>query len=118
MTYSDDPTILKIKGDNGHKLFSEGALRQPETDEEIEEARKQYIRKLSGAILTVISKHGSARLKAVGAASLSNATKAAIIARGEGSKKGMDLVIEPSFDNATFEGSIKTAIVLRVAERK
>lgn len=118
MTYQDDPTLLKIKGDNGHYLHtSNGDSIKPETQEEIDEARKQYIKKLSSAILTVISKHGSAKLKAVGAPSISNAMKALIIARGEGSKKGLDLVVEPSFDNAEFDGSIKTAIVMKVGSR-
>jgi stage V sporulation protein SpoVS len=118
MTYQDDPTLLKIKGDNGHYLkLEDGSSRKPETTEETDEARKQYIKKLSSAILTVVAKHGSARLKAVGAPSISNALKSAIIARGEGSKKGLDLVLEPSFDNATFEGNVKTAIVLRVVAR-
>ena len=118
MTHQDDPTLLKIKGDNGHYLKTEdGSSRKPETPEEVDEARKQYIKKLASAVLTVVAKHGSARLKAVGAASVSNALKAAIIAKGEGSKKGLDLVLEPSFDNATFEGNVKTAIVLRVVNR-
>ena len=104
---NDDPTLLKIRGESGFG----------KTDAEREQSRKDYIKKLSGAILTVVSKHGSAKLKAVGAPSVSNAVKASIIARGEASKKGLDLVVEPSFDNASFEGSTKTAIVLRVVSR-
>lgn len=118
MAYHDDPTLLKIKGDNGHYLHvGNGESRKPENPEEVDEARKQYIKKLSSAILTVIGKHGSAKLKAVGAPSISNAMKALIIARGEGSKKGLDLVVEPSFDNAEFDGSVKTAIVMKVVTR-
>lgn len=106
--YGDDPTILKIRGESKF----EGA-----NEEEKNLNRKTYIKKVSSAILTVIGKHGSAKLKAVGASSVSNAIKAAIIARGEGSKKGLDLVIEPSFDNANFDGNIKTAIVMKVINR-
>jgi len=104
---SDDPTLLKVRGESGFG----------ETEEDRDRSRKDYIKRVSGAILTVISKHGSARLKAVGAAGVSNAVKAAIIARGEGSKKGLELVIEPSFDSALFDGDTKTAIVLRVVKR-
>lgn len=115
---NEDQTLLKIKGDSGHYLRLEcGESRRPENQDEIDSARKQYIKKLSNAILTVVSKHGSAKLKTVGASSMSNAIKAAIVARGEGYKKGIDLVIEPSFDNATFGEDIKTAIVLKVIGR-
>lgn len=115
---NDDQTLLKIKGDNGHYLRLEcGDSRKAENQDEINEARKQYIKKLSHAILTVVSKHGSAKLKTVGASSMSNAVKAAIVARGEGYKKGIYLVIEPSFDNAMFGENEKTAIVLKVIER-
>ena len=118
MAYQEDQTLLKIRGDNGCYLQVEnGQTRKPETQEEIDEARKQYVKKLSSAIITVVSKHGSAKLKAVGASSISNALKSIIVAKGEASKKGIDLVIEPSFDNAEFDGNIKTAIVMKVLAR-
>jgi len=101
-----DPTVLKIRGESGFG----------DSDEERDASRKEYVKRLSNAILTVVSKHGTAKLKAVGAPSISNAVKAAIIARGEGMKKGLDLVIEPSFDNAMFDGNQKTAIVLKVID--
>lgn len=104
----EDPTILKIRGES---QFDESR----EEDKDL--SRKNYVKKVASAILTVISKHGSAKLKAVGAPSISNAVKASIIARGEGYKKGMDLVVEPSFDNAEFDGNIKTAIVMKVVNR-
>jgi len=104
---NDDPTLLKVRG--------ESRFGDSEADRDV--SRKDYVKKLAGAILTVVGKHGSAKLKVVGAPSLSNATKAAIIAKGEGAKKGLDLVIEPSFDNAEFDGSTKTAIVLKVVPR-
>jgi len=108
MTNYDDLTILKIKG--------EGSLIG-KTDEEINRERKEYVKRVSSAILTVIGKYGHAKLKAVGAASLSNAVKSSIIARGEGVKKGLDLVAEMSFDTANFDGSIKTAIMLKIEDR-
>ncbi len=106
-TESNDPTLLKIRGRSN---FNE--------NDPNDFARKDYLKKLSSAILTVISKHGSAKLKAVGAPAINNAMKAIIMARGEGMKEGLDLVIEPSFDNATFDNNIKTAVVLKVINKK
>jgi hypothetical protein len=97
-----DVTLLKVKG--------EGSF----TDDS---ARKDYVKSLASAIITVVNKHGHAKLKTVGASSLNNASKSIIIARGEAAKKGLDLVIEPSFDSASFDGADKTAIVLKVGPR-
>jgi stage V sporulation protein SpoVS len=99
----NDLSILKVKG--------EGNFQD-------DQSRKEYVKALSSAILTVVSKHGHARLKTVGASSGNNAWKAIIIARGEALKKGIDLVVEPSFDSASFDTGDKTAIVLRVIPRK
>lgn len=111
--YNEDPTLLKIRGDGAH--FSNRSDNESNADSD--EDRKQYVKKLSSAILTVIAKHGSAKLKTVGASALSNAVKAAIVARGEAAKKGEILVIEPSFDDALFDGNVKTAIVLKVTHK-
>ena len=100
---NDDPTLLKVKGESGFQ-----------NDEE----RKFYIKKLTSAILTVVGKHGYARLKTVGASSGMNAWKAAANARGEAVKRGIDLVVEPSYDEATFDGNIKTAMVFKVIPRQ
>jgi stage V sporulation protein SpoVS len=102
-THNDnDITLLKVKGESA---FIDDA------------ARKNYVKSLASAINTVVTKHGSAKVKTVGASSLNNASKAIIIARGEAAKKGIDLVIEPSFDSASFDGGEKTAIVFKVAPR-
>lgn len=97
-----DLTLLKVKG--------EGSF-------DSDKSRKDYVKSLASAISTVVAKHGSAKLKTVGASSLNNATKAIIIARGEAAKKGLDLVIEPSFDSASFDSGDKTAIVFKVIAR-
>jgi stage V sporulation protein SpoVS len=97
-----DITILKVKGESN---FAD------------DQARKDYVKSLASAITTVIGKHGHAKLKTVGASSGNNAWKAIIIARGEAAKKGIDLVVEPSFDSASFDGGDKTAIVLKVGPR-
>lgn len=108
-SFGDDPTLLKIRGEGGFENASD----------EIRDAnRKEYIKKLSGAILTVISKHGHAKLKAVGQAALGNAMKAIIVAKGEGAKKGLTLRIDPSFGDADFDGNLKTAYILRIEHAK
>ena len=96
---TDDITLLKVRGESG---FQD------------DQARKDYVKSLASAIMTVVTKHGSAKVKTVGASSGNNAWKAIIIARGEASKKGINLVVEPSFDSASFDGGDKTAIVLKV----
>ena len=47
---------------------------------------KEYVKKLSNAILQVYSKHSAVKLRCVGAASLNNAIKSFIIAKGEAQK--------------------------------
>ena len=75
---------------------------------------KDYVKKLSNAILQVFYKHEAATLRCVGAASLNNAIKAFIIAKGEAQKKGDSLVIEPSFTTVKFGDEEKTGIVMEV----
>jgi len=97
----DDMTLLKVKGN---------------IEDRIE--RKNYIKQLAQAIVVVVQKHGFVRLRCVGAAAISNATKAHIIANGEASKKGSILVGVPSFKAVIFEsddGDIeKTSIVIEI----
>jgi len=98
----NDLTILKVKGESSF----------PD-----DQSRKEYVKSLASAILTVVSKHGHANVKTVGASSGNNAWKAIIIARGEAAKKGLDFVVVPSFDSASFDSGEKTAIVLKVGPR-
>lgn len=104
-----DPTLLRIKGEGGF---------EGHTDAEKDHARRDYIKKLASAILTVISKHGTARLKAVGQAALGNAFKAIIIAKGDGAKKGLTLLVDPSFGDADFDGNVRTAYVLKIVNKE
>jgi len=100
----DDITLLKVKGD---KAFNND-----------KQETKKYVKSLSNAILKVIEKHGSAKLKGVGASALNHAIKAAAIAREEGKKNNLDLVIIPTFDEVNFdEGNTKTAMILKVESR-
>jgi stage V sporulation protein SpoVS len=75
---------------------------------------KDYVKKLSNAILQVFYKHNAVTLRCVGAASLNNAIKAAIIAKGEAQKRGDSLLIDPSFTTVMFGTEEKTGIVLEV----
>lgn len=94
---NQDPALLLVKGKNGEN--------------------KQYIKSLSHAVVTVVTKFGYANLKCVGASALNNALKAIIIASGDAKKKGVNLVVAPSFQEAIFDNVEKTAIMLNVVNR-
>lgn len=94
---SVDKTLLLVSGSKGSK-----------------EKDKEYVKKLSNAILQVFSKHNTAKLRCVGAASLNNAIKSFIIAKGEALKNGESLFLDPSFTTVNFNGDEKTGIVMKV----
>lgn len=98
----EDPTILKVRGE---KAF-----------EGNREKSKEYVKGLASAILTVIHKHGSAKVKCVGNGALGNAYKAFCIARGEAAKRGMDLVDRGCFGSADFDGMEKTALIMVISD--
>jgi len=77
---------------------------------------KDYVKKLSNAILQVFYKHERATLRCVGAASLNHAIKAFIIAKGEAQKKGDVLLVDPSFTTVKFGNEEKTGIVIEVVQ--
>ena len=94
---SDDKTLLLVKG--------KGVTGET----------KIYVKKLSQAILQVVTKHEIANLRCVGAAALNNAIKAQIIASGEAMTKGINLASVPSFQTITFDNSgEKTSIVIKI----
>lgn len=92
-----DETLLLVSGSKGNK-----------------ERDKDYVKKLSNAILQVFYKHDKVILRCVGAASLNNAVKSFIIAKGEAQKKGDSLLLDPSFTTVNFHGDEKTGIILEV----
>ena len=92
-----DETLLLVSGSKGDK-FSD----------------KEYVKKLSNAILQVFTKHSEVKLRCVGAASLNNAIKAFIIAKEGFKKKEEKVTIDPSFTTVNFNGDEKTGIVLKV----
>ena len=94
---SKDETLLFVSGSKGSK-----------------DKDKDYVKKLSNAILQVFYKHDSAKLRCVGAASLNNAVKSFIIAKGEAQKKGDSLLLDPSFTTVNFNGDEKTGIIFEV----
>jgi stage V sporulation protein SpoVS len=79
---------------------------------------KDYVKKLSNAILQVFYKHDVAKLRCVGAASLNNAVKAFIIAKGEAQKKGDILEMDASFTTVFFGEEEKTGIILKVINKE
>ena len=92
-----DDTLLLVSGSKGNKGRN-----------------KDYVKKLSNAILQVFYKHDLVKLRCVGAASLNNAIKAFIIAKEEAKKKEDELIMDANFTNVVFNGLEKTGIVLEV----
>jgi len=72
---------------------------------------KEYVKKLSNAILQVFYKHNKVNLRCVGAGAINNADKALIIARGEAFKQGDILACIPDFTIVKFGEVEKTGIV-------
>jgi len=92
-----DETLLLVSGSKGDK-----------------EGDKKYVKVLANAILQVFAKHGLVRLRCVGAASVNNAVKSFILAKGDSDKKGDKIYFDPSFTSVQFQGETKTAIVFEV----
>jgi len=96
-TNETDDTLLLVKGHTANR------------NEE-----KFAVKKLSRAIVEVVNKHKVANLRCVGAAAISKATKAAIVASGNLSQKDVKVLIDPSFQTVQFDNVEKTAINLKV----
>lgn len=95
---SDDPTFLAARGSFEYK-----------------EDAKEAVKHLAEAIYTVQQKHGTAKVRCVGAASVNNGIKASIIAITEARKKGIELVVVPSFTTVKFNDTEeRTAILLQI----
>jgi stage V sporulation protein S len=101
LVIENDPSELRVRGQDGEN--------------------KQYIKTLAHATITVIAKYGYASLKCVGASAINNAMKAIVIASGDIKKRGINLVVSPSFQEAEFkiDGEVvkKTAMLLTVFDR-
>jgi len=92
----DDPALLLVAG-----------MRGKDRD-------KEYVKKLAHAIVKVFNKYGMARMRCVGAASVNNADKAYIIAKGELLKQGVRVALDQSFTDVEFDGVEKTGILKQV----
>ena len=93
----NDITLLKVLGRNN-----------------VGEDRKAYIKKLSVAILKVVSKHGIAKLRAVGSSAVHNAQSAIAIAEYRSAICGKKLVEETRFTGVQFGEEMKPAIMKNV----
>ena len=97
----NDETLLLVKGSTGDKLRD-----------------KENVKKLANAVSQVYYKHGSVKLRCVGAAAINNAVKAFIIAKEECLKRGERLLLDTSFTTVNFQGQEKTGILLEVVLSK
>lgn len=93
-----DPTLLLISGSKGR------------------ESDKNYVKKLANAVIKVFDKHGSVKMRCVGAAAVNNADKAFIIAKNELLKKDVHILLDQSFANVVFNGVEKTGILKEIIE--
>lgn len=97
-----DETLLLVRGSSGDK-----------------EKDKDHVKKVANAILKCHANHGVARLRCVGAGSLNNGVKALIIATGEASKNGEELVCSPKFTDVSFDSNgKKTGILIEIFSRE
>ena len=92
-----DEAVLKVRGSQGSK-----------------EANKEYVKKLANAVLSCFSNQSVALLRYVGAASGNNALKAITIAKGEASKNGINMMVDPSFTIVKFDEEERTGMILEV----
>jgi len=93
-----DQTLLLISGSKGR------------------ENDKGYVKKLANAVVRVFVKHGSVKMRCVGAAAVNNADKAFIIAKKELAKRDIHILLDQSFANVVFDGVEKTGILKEVVE--
>ena len=96
-TPMEDPTLLLVSGSKGSKLDD-----------------KDYRKKLANAIVQVFSKHGSVRLRCVGAAANNNALLAYLIAEQGSIQQNIIFTISPSFTNVVFNGETKTGVIMEI----
>jgi len=98
---TSDNSLLLISGSKGSK-----------------EADKEYVKKVSIAVISCIAKHKVAKLRCVGAASSNNAIKAIAIAKNNllGDEKNKNLFLSPSFTMVKFGDEERTGILIEVIQ--
>jgi len=72
---------------------------------------------VAGAIAGIVREHGRAEVQAIGAGAVTQAVKAAAIARGFLALDGLDVVCIPSFTDVEIGGQERTAIRIAVEPR-
>lgn len=75
---------------------------------------KSDVRKVAGAIVSILEEGKSVSLDIIGAGALNQAVKAVIIARSFTITSGMDLLISPAFANLPGEDKNVTGIKLDI----
>lgn len=73
---------------------------------------------VAGKIAVEIKENSYVEIQSIGAGALNQAIKAIAIARGFVAASGIDLICIPSFNDVLIEGEERTAIVLRVEDRR
>ena len=96
----EDNTLLLVKGCNG------------KPKEEV----KEYVKKLSNAVIQTFYKHDSVKLRGVGAGAGNIADKAIIIAKEEVEKRGDKFLVDLSFTTVMFGDDPKTGILKKIVK--
>ena len=96
-----DESLLLVSGSKGSK-----------------DRDKDYVKKLSNAIVQVYYKHKAVKLRCVGAASLNNAVKAFMIAKEEFKEREDVLYLDPSFTTVKFQNEEKTGILIEAVSKE
>ena len=73
---------------------------------------------VAGAMAGVVRSNGGVLVQVVGAGALNQAIKAIAIARGYVAPAGIDLVCVPTFVEVEIDGERRTAIRLRIHDRR
>jgi stage V sporulation protein SpoVS len=100
-TETTDETLLLVSGNKNRT----------------KEEEKEYVKKLANATLQVYEKHGLARLRCCGAASVNNGVKAFIIANNDAELNNKNLRADMTFTTVEFQGDTKkTGILIEVTQ--
>ena len=129
--YDDTVTVQKLRADHPELDFMEDdELEEVLAQAKLERAKRAKKDKpeplkvaastnpnsLAGAIASSVREGTFPTLQAIGAGAVNQANKAVIIARGMLAPSGVELVIEPVFQNLELDGLERTAQLLRLRQ--
>ena len=77
---------------------------------------KSNVRKVAGAIVSILSEGKDVFLDVIGAGALNQAIKAVAVARSFTITSGTDLLISPSFSNVDIESDNVTGLTLKIVK--